>query len=170
MTIICMKCGTANPDDAATSCPHCGVVYEKLTDAYESKRYKPKKQFRLIPWKLSADQISTIAVGVVLALIVAGVFAWELMPHTPSNPDPARVAATGFYDCKQQVLSRLKAPSSAEFGDFDFASHQGNSYVLKSYVDAQNSFGAKLRNTFLCTVMVSGETARVTELQLLQAR
>ncbi len=58
-------------------------------------------------------------------------------------------------DCKLSVLRMLKAPSGADFpGVFDDAPHPvkqpNGSYVWNAWVDAQNSFGAKLRTRFAC--------------------
>ncbi len=58
--------------------------------------------------------------------------------------------------CKTLVESSLKAPSTAKwpyYGDFQFAHITGdepNVYGVIGYVDAQNSFGAMLRNNFIC--------------------
>jgi hypothetical protein len=60
--------------------------------------------------------------------------------------------------CKQFVKDRLKAPANAEFAEFSNASLTqvatlgGKSFQVKSAVDSQNSFGAKLRLTYLCKV------------------
>src|SRR5262245_35790666 len=67
-----------------------------------------------------------------------------------------RIAA--YVACKNAVQTRLKAPSSA-----DFSSFTGSQVVLKDAfnyevagsVDAQNSFGAKLRSNFSCIVDAS---------------
>jgi hypothetical protein len=36
------------------------------------------------------------------------------------------------------------------------AASGGNKYVVRAYVDAINSFGAKLRNDYVCTVQYTG--------------
>lgn len=48
------------------------------------------------------------------------------------------------------VKNNLKAPSSAKFcGNSDYTvSCTENTWTVKGYVDAQNSFGANLRNNF----------------------
>lgn len=58
--------------------------------------------------------------------------------------------------CRDIVRDRLKAPSTADFpGIFDAdskpTSADGCVMVYASYVDAQNSFGAKLRTKYVCT-------------------
>lgn len=61
-----------------------------------------------------------------------------------------------IYLCREMVKAQLKAPATAEFpGIFDSdgrpTSLDGCKTVYRSYVDAQNAFGAKLRSQFLCT-------------------
>lgn len=52
---------------------------------------------------------------------------------------------------KQEVLKRLKSPSTAEF-PFSYLNEyimkSGNTITVKSWVDSENSFGAKLRANF----------------------
>lgn len=57
--------------------------------------------------------------------------------------------------CQQFVEDQLKAPSTAEFAimsDSEVANTTGNVWVVESYVDAQNSFGATIRTQFRCEV------------------
>jgi TonB family protein len=61
---------------------------------------------------------------------------------------------------------RLKSPSSAEWPTdgwlpahsySDFVSHQGNGrYVIRAWVDADNSFGAKIRTRFIAGIVHHG--------------
>ena len=58
--------------------------------------------------------------------------------------------------CKKIINSVLKSPSTAEYPDSflnplnDWQMYKNNNLVtVKSYVDAQNSFGAMLRNNFI---------------------
>lgn len=56
--------------------------------------------------------------------------------------------------CKDAIKAQLKAPSTAEFPSFDpaFATVRTSSVTIVSYVDAENSFGAKLRQDWRCEV------------------
>lgn len=56
--------------------------------------------------------------------------------------------------CEEFVTRQLASPSSAEFpGPWDFTvTGAGNEYVVSAWVDAQNMFGASLRQNFTCTV------------------
>lgn len=60
------------------------------------------------------------------------------------------------------VKNQLKAPSTAEF-PFSYGSdgvqilQQGDYYYVKGWVDAENSFGAMIRNDFVVTMYQDGE-------------
>lgn len=57
--------------------------------------------------------------------------------------------------CQQFVEDRLKAPTTA---DFDTAhSGEGPTYTVTGTVDAENSFGAKVRSSFTCQVTYEGD-------------
>jgi hypothetical protein len=60
--------------------------------------------------------------------------------------------------CENFVEDRLKAPGTADFsGIFDTSiSGSGNSYTVSGYVDAQNSFGAKIRSDYTCQIRDNG--------------
>lgn len=71
------------------------------------------------------------------------------------KPDRKTMA---YVMCQSYVKETLKAPSTADFPLVDYQAWKQSkqTYVIKSYVDAQNSFGAKLRNHWSCKVRYSG--------------
>ena len=76
-------------------------------------------------------------------------------------------AITAQVVCKMSIKSRLKAPSTADWLGSNTArwrDHPG--YFLTNYtVDAQNSFGAKLRGQYQCQVFcLSGDACQVTHI------
>lgn len=60
--------------------------------------------------------------------------------------------------CEGFVKKRLKSPGSAEFSgvtDTDITTVSDKKpwqYKVTAYVDSQNSFGAKIRNNYVCTI------------------
>ncbi|GAA0199095.1 hypothetical protein GCM10009123_03020 [Kangiella japonica] len=65
-----------------------------------------------------------------------------------------------YQYAKDFIKNRLKAPSTAEFPSFRGVSHtyKGKcSHRITGAVDAQNSFGAKIRNRFDVTVRYNKE-------------
>lgn len=64
-----------------------------------------------------------------------------------------------YIQCQLHVQDKLKAPSSADFPASSSTNIQdagNNTFEIRSYVDAQNSFGAKLRTYFFCKIQYTG--------------
>lgn len=59
--------------------------------------------------------------------------------------------------CEQFVEDRLKAPATADFSDTTAFATGGTSWTVEGAVDAENSFGAKIRNTYVCKVSYTGD-------------
>lgn len=112
-----------------------------------------------------------LAVGcsaMIVAAILGVVFLVFVSPDNKSKPAAsssqavvADVADTfgAYYICKQFVEDKLLAPKSAEFADFDQSKvHDLGSgdFEVISYVDAQNKFGAQIRQRYLCKVHYAG--------------
>lgn len=69
------------------------------------------------------------------------------------TPSPDTIGA--WVMCEQFVEDRLVAPTTAEFGSYSDSNVDylgNNEYLVLNHVDAQNSFGAMLRNTYFCKV------------------
>ena len=88
--------------------------------------------------------------GFILLFLLATIF---------SNKSPQKTTLSEFSAqaaCQDVITDRLKAPSSAKFGGWQHKANGGGSYTVSGYVDAQNSFGAPLRNHFSCAVRDNG--------------
>ena len=78
-----------------------------------------------------------------------------LVKNTTANNNSTYVSkddeATAISMAQVMVKNELKAPSTASF-PWDFNEYtvtkKGNQYTVKGYVDAQNSFGVKIRTKF----------------------
>lgn len=84
---------------------------------------------------------------------------WLATPRPPRptpTTGPTSDGAAGV--CKRFMNERLKAPSTAKFQNILDAdvTNQGDTYTIKSYVDAQNSFGATIRTRYVCVVRYTG--------------
>ena len=53
-------------------------------------------------------------------------------------------------ECKDLVLNKLRAPSSAIFSDIQINDLDDKSYEIIGSFDAQNGFGAMIRGSFRC--------------------
>lgn len=155
----CPKCGyTRKPEDRAPEyeCPSCGVVYAKFNPSVRPKRprYEP------IPFWQKAV--------VVMCLIIIPWSGYEYFfgLGAEQRRQEARRSAyrsqdqslSAFSHCTALVRDRLKSPATAEFPTFDYKTWDlgDNTYVIKSYVDSQNGFGAKLRTDWHCKVQSLG--------------
>jgi len=70
---------------------------------------------------------------------------------------------------EREVKGRLKAPSSAKFPTYNHATitKSGDNFVVLGYVDADNSFGAKLRTNFTVEFEKTGsDTYKVIRVNL----
>lgn len=70
--------------------------------------------------------------------------------------------SSAFDAAKKEVKRNLKSPSTAKFAnEYDKESkykvNEDGSVTIQSYVDADNSFGAKIRTFYKCNVSPSGE-------------
>jgi hypothetical protein len=87
-------------------------------------------------------------------VIVVGVLVLRFLYSLDAKvePDPSLVTNYEvYYNAVEIVKTQLKSPSTSDFPSFYNASvtNLGNDkYRVKSYVDAQNSFGAKLRQNW----------------------
>jgi len=97
---------------------------------------------------------------VVIVLVARCMFCDDEPAGSPSKAaqGPEHDSVTAWVNCQEFVKRRLKAPASADFGgvlsgdwqDPDtHAVHKGGGvYECNGWVDAQNSFGAQIRNQF----------------------
>jgi len=84
------------------------------------------------------------------------------IPTRTPYPSDARVYAKEF------ILDRLRAPSTAKFpwGSEFTVTNSGKIWVVKSYVDAQNGFGAMIRTHFTVKMEhLGGSGWRLLDLQ-----
>jgi hypothetical protein len=81
MSITCKKCGAVNPDDSATICPSCGVVYAKAANA--AVEYAPSIKSNNKPKK--DRSISTIISVVMVAVIAVVVGVYLAIPQSVSG-------------------------------------------------------------------------------------
>lgn len=95
-------------------------------------------------------------------ILVAILIAWA-SPKKPADPCKERVMA--FVQAQHFIKRQLKAPSTAEFpmiADIGNASTPAMvtggkcGFIVDTYVDAQNSFGATIRARYTVTVAPLG--------------
>ena len=72
-----------------------------------------------------------------------------------NDPDFAQKA---FIISQSFVKQELRSPTTADFpfDDYSYSNVKDNTVTIKSYVDAQNSFGAELRNNYVIVLRKLG--------------
>lgn len=86
-----------------------------------------------------------------------------------SEPDPADVNGDDIAAqvvCRDFVRDSLKSPSTADFSDERVRHVGGKVWLVAGSVDSENSFGAMIRNDYVCKVeYVSGDRYRLLNLR-----
>lgn len=137
--VQCQECGSEVSTEA-DACPRCGHADPAGTTA-------AKKQQRKDTWLGCA--VMGCGIPILGLLLMAG-FGLLLESDSDGSPEPSR--AGSIVACEGMVEERLKAPSTAEFHSETFLSAGGGTYRVRGEVDAENAFGAKIRNDFRCTI------------------
>jgi hypothetical protein len=102
----------------------------------------------------------TITAWVTIIVVVGILYSCMAVSDEPAAPPSpitgAELESYAAVYCKDLVKNSLKSPKSADFPWGDRAIFSGGQYVMNSYVDAQNSFGAEIRTHFRCVLQHSG--------------
>lgn len=77
-----------------------------------------------------------------------------------SSNSPDRGSEESIAQCETRIERLLKAPATADFNST--ASTNGTEWTVKGDVDSQNSFGANVRSTYQCTVVINKSAATAT--------
>ncbi len=116
--------------------------------------------------RFNQNDIALIAV----VIFVAAWWVWpSRSPAEPAQSESRDRKTEAWVMCQQFVEARLKSPASAEFpwGSAPYVTRlPDDRYRARAYVDAQNSFGAMLRNDFNCVVEWTGERWELESLTL----
>lgn len=101
---------------------------------------------------------------VLILLIVVPVAFFTFAPNRstggasqPNNPNGDAIGAC--IVAEKFVRERLRSPSTAEFPPGTSqcrTSHNGGVWTVRSYVDAQNAFGAMLRSDYVVVTRYNG--------------
>lgn len=109
-----------------------------------------------------------VGLGVILGGIGYPLIKFAAEPDAPRIAAPAcdsnRDALKAWDYAQDAVKEKLKAPATAQFESFNPARvvRDGCNYLVVSEVDAENSYGAKLRNHFSVSLSKNPETYRWT--------
>jgi hypothetical protein len=148
--VICPRCGQTNAI-GRTECWNCKLQLSRSGPPNSNLTANSTAKFSW--WNIiGALSCLVICVGLV---IIWGSISGNEQPEAPHTPD-----ATEAYVMSQDFVSqRLKAPSTASFPWISEATvtDQGlGEFTVTAYVDAENSFGAKLRQHYSCRMVYLG--------------
>lgn len=121
----------------------------------------PESASTIAPKKVAKGPttINTVP-GLIIIVLVSSLGMWAMSEET--TPKKKINDASAYVQCKNFVMERLRAPATADFPFMDYTAwDMGNdTWVVKSYVDSQNGFGAMIRSNWHCKVQyVGGNTS-----------
>lgn len=126
----------------AKACPHCGFILKKKMGCFK--------------WGLI----------IILAIIVLFVIEVSTQDKSKGKDNAGLVEA---YRASENYMERqLKSPKTADFpGVLTYKNHvkkmENGQWIINSYVDSQNGFGAIVRTNFSCTVVKVGGRYKVQD-------
>ncbi len=115
----------------------------------------------------TASTTKQVGGGGCALLIVVVVVLWAIGSQIGSDEDDGGGEYGARDVCEQFIEQRLKSPSSADFSGEDAVDNADGTWTVRGDVDADNSFGASIRNRYVCTVRhTAGDNWTLVDLQL----
>ncbi|MBA1335827.1 MAG: hypothetical protein HPY66_1645 [Firmicutes bacterium] len=120
-------------------------------------------------WKLKADYYYyqgkkeglSLTISTLITVTQPSTTYQPSTPVVPVTPSASKEDKTNAWIFAQDaVKSALKAPSTAKFPWYDesyITPLSDGRFLVKAYVDAENSFGAKIRTNFSVKIRIKGE-------------
>lgn len=109
---------------------------------------------------------------ILLWVIVANVILWTVLAVllVYGQKEPYTPEFLSYVAAKQFISDRLKAPSTAKFQPYDesIVKTNGELYQVTLWVDAENSFGAKIRSKFIVMIKYDGKNYALQSIQELR--
>lgn len=163
--MICSKCGMDNPE-GSTFCNNCGGKFEEIktetqTDIEDEAELKRKEEAAKEDERIEKEEDKKLKAelkvkfGCSIIIILVLIVGFVSCSKACSSGSSSNVKSMVWVDAQEAVKNELKSPSTADFpwGYDDYVTDNGDgTYSVSAYVDAENSFGAKVRSNFSCTV------------------
>lgn len=147
----CSECGGKVSDQAA-ACPHCGAP-RLAEDGTVIRAQQPDT-----PPARKRSSRATLLFAVLLVLIALAFIGRAINPGSGSSNSRSDPDFTAKYGAREIVKEFLKAPSTASFVSTTILERTTAGYCLvRVVVDAENSFGAKIRSTFTVILRLVGD-------------
>lgn len=156
--IACPECKRLI-SETVSSCPNCGyqLTPEIISKIKEESLKIQKGRYDVKPWHI------------VVMVIVAIVAAIGSFSETPDVGEDLSYDTDLVWSLSQDVIKKfLKSPATADFGkgglwpeqnpDTNVTSIGDDIFLVKGWVDSQNSFGAVARTHFSLKMKCDGKT------------
>ena len=157
---------------ALTNCKECGAEVSTKAEACPKCGAKRPKSTSIGTWIIG---------GIFLVILIKCTFtkqdienkvAADIAAMTPEQKEAALEKvhkADAKWACREYLQKALKVPSTADIPNYnDFEAHGIGTgpYAVTGSVEAQNSFGAKIRGSFECVVDKSGGNWQLIDLKM----
>lgn len=172
----CPKCGyIRKPTDTGSDleCPSCGVIYAKYNPEATLQARRHVTLNRIQSKQADRKRFREAGLWAGVAVILGGLyfFTSEYAPASSRSADRCADEGHAYVMANNFVQRGLKAPDSAIFPAPNApgvsAIYTGDcTHVITGYVDAINSFGARLRTPYLATVRYDMSTEKWHLVQL----
>lgn len=108
------------------------------------------KRSSLVWWWFAGGLLAVLAVIVAISIARGG----------GEDDYDSNTSYEAIAQCEAAIEERLKAPATAEF---DSTASGSGTWIVVGTVDSENGFGAMVRSSFQCSVIIDNEedTARV---------
>lgn len=143
-----------------------GLTPEEKRRIYEEEKARHEAQEKIKAEAKVAEANKTltgcgIAFLIFIVMVLAMVACISSLPESPKHDKAmAHVMSEDF------VKARLKSPGTAKFQMYDPANVRDlgdGVYEVRGYVDAQNGFGATIRNRYYCKLRYAGNDKWIAE-------
>ena len=172
--IVCPECGK-EVSDQAENCIHCGFPLKNSSESTASKSVDipQNRPTETTQYKPAANVDNSgcakgclVSVVIAFILIVLAFWCVAFSGNDSDSETSQRIAA--ITAAEMAVENRLKSPSTADFCSQSemTISNVGSSWTVSGYVDAENSFGATVREYWTVTMTLSGDTAKNISVQI----
>lgn len=101
--------------------------------------------------------------GLVIAIVLLAGGCGLLFSGDDDEYQTAQITAQA--GCQGFVERRLKAPDGADFSAWSAVPGPGSTWTVSGTVDAENSFGAKIRSSFRCEMRDAGDRWVLTSIE-----
>lgn len=150
----CRECGQKVSTEAP-NCPGCGAPNPGGNEPGDSRTVPARNENS----GMSADQqagclFASLLVLACIAVVVASTRGGLERFDTDGISVPRGSRSEARIICERYVSDRLRSPSTADFQQRSEqqVNESGGAYTISAHVDAQNRFGATVRQEYECQV------------------